>query len=643
MKKFVPTFLATHYRFLVLVPLVMLIMPNRGLTHDTRIYVFSILRRLHETQFANDVLAQAGVQSDYTIYPRLVEPLYQVLSPWAASTVLLVLGQLIWFAGVLALVGKFTRDSTATFYGLLAAILLPATYFGFTVLAYAEPFATPRIFVEGLTFWALWCYFNRAYVTTGVLVALALALHPIMGLVTAGLIAVVLLQEDRLWWWVFGAAVVAGAAAVLGGGIVPLERITASLSGDWLTVVQERAKYLFVSQWPVKDWARILLAVSVLLPLGALAAGWQRRLIIAAAVVAAGGLLVAFLGADVLHNVLLSQMQTSRAIWFAYLFGNIGVGIVVVDMYRRSEADGDFFLFAYALAWTVDHVLWPIPGLAIGLIFSALAYLRISGRMAGIPSVARRLVYLVSLIGLAFLVYFRIKFWLDPDNRVDAFAPNDSYLGIVGLTQAELLFVLFLVFVAVRLRLKLPAVVPIALTLALTVWAGHVWDRRNLENRGLEGGYAAADLIAQIPPGSQVYWEGNAKGAWFLLGRPNYFGDVVGAGSVFSEGLAKVFLKRSRIIFAIDGIEYVDIWRSVDTIAAHSHRALKFKKLTRSDLVQACVDAPELDFLMLSREVDGAYLSVWYPRFRGADAAPAGTSGPPSARPMYLYRCADLR
>ena len=136
------------------------------------------------------------------------------------------------------------------------------------------------------------------------------------------------------------------------------------VEGEWLDVVETRTRYLFLSEWPTKDWARILLAISFTVPMIAIYAGWRRRLIVAALVVGGSGLFVSFIGTDILHNVLLSQVQTSRADLVCVSFGQCRLWCRrCTNLYRKSEEDGDAFFFLYVLAWTIGHILWPVPGL----------------------------------------------------------------------------------------------------------------------------------------------------------------------------------------------------------------------------------------------------------------------------------------
>lgn len=644
MKKLQEHFDGARSYHLALLPLILLMFPFRGIVHDTRLYVFDILNRTQNGVFVNDLLAVGGTQDKYTLFSYIAAPLYQVFSPWVATALLYAVGQIIWFSGIIALVSKITADGKTAFFGLLSVVLLPALYFGFSVLSYGEPFATPRLFVEGLTFWSLWCFFNRAYVVSGLLVVVAMTLHPIMGLIAAALIIGILLQESRRWWLVFGLGSIAGLALALGSGLVPHERLTATLDGDWLRVVQQRAKYLYLAEWLTKDWARILLAVSVTVPLAALYTGWRRRLIVSAWIVGGAGLLVSFVGTDLLHNVLLSQVQTSRTIWFVYLLGNVGLGVVVANLYKKSEADGDALLFLYVLAWMVTHILWPVPGLILGLAASSLAHLRITEKIVGIPSLLRRLIYMSSLILLAGLLFFRLKFWLVPENRGAIFSDSEAFLGLSGFTHAELVVVALVIFSVSRMRLEIPASVTKGLLILLAVWSIFVWDRRSMETRGLEGGFDVAVLVEHIPEGAQVYWEGSAKGAWFLLGRPSYFASIQGAGTVFAEPLAEEFWRRSLIVHELDGVDYVDIWHAFKTQEEREAWSEVQKELDRNDLVTACTNAPELDFMVLTRKVDGAYLADWYPQVnaRAPDAPPVrGEMLPEKSR--YLYRCADFR
>ena len=644
MKNFLKSYYSSKYYYFLLLPIALLMFPHKGIVHDTRLYVFDILNIAQDGIFANDVLAIVGTQDKYTLFAYLVAPLYKILSPWAATSVVFIVGQIVWFSGIFSLVGKIAGTQKVAFYALLSAFLLPTQYFGFSVLSYGEGFATPRLFVEGLTFWSLWCFFNRRYLISALLVLAAISLHPIMGLIIAALLVATLLQEGRRWWWIFGSLSVAGAVVILAGGAVPLERLTAVLQGDWLLVVQERAKYLYVGEWRNKDWARIIMAVSLTVPLIVICAGWQRRLVIAAWVVGASGLLVSFIGTDLMHNVLVSQVQASRAVWFTYLLGNIGLGIVIAHMYGKSEEDGDVFFFLYILAWTVTHLVLPVPGMILGVIASGLTFLRLRGNIAGIPSIFRRLIYILSALLFAWLIYLRVTVWLKPDALADVFAKSDSFLGLAGFTQIELAIVVFVIFAIIRLRVNVPASLTKGLLVLLALWSIFVWDRRSANDRGLEGDYAADTLREHIPEGAQVYWEGNVKGPWLLLRRPSYFSDSQGAGAVFSEALAAEYLKRSRVVAALDDVDYVRIWRPFKTREEYQERLIAKKELRRDDLVNVCTIDAELDFMMLTRAVDGAYVMVWQPwtppqlaeaQSKAADMTPAYS--------LYLYRCADFR
>jgi hypothetical protein len=282
--------------------------------------------------------------------------------------------------------------------------------------------------------------------------------------------------------------------------------------------------------------------------------------------------------------------------------------------------------------------------LIVGLIASGLAYLRFADKISGIPSLFRRFIYVLTVFLLFWMIVFRVKFWLLPGNFEAMFADTGGFVGIKGFSQVELAVIVFIVFAVVRLRLKIPTYATKAVLILLAVWAVFVWDRRSADDRGLEGAYLAEPLLEQIPAGAQVYWEGNTKGAWLLLGRPSYFADAQGAGVVFSEALAVEYRKRAQIIQAIDGVEYVDIWRPFDTNDEYQERLKVHKSLRRSDLVAVCLSAPELDFLMLTRQVEGAYLVEWLRQTVDQGTGDSQTvSDTDSEVRLFLYRCADFR
>ncbi|NNE82791.1 MAG: hypothetical protein HKN28_02360, partial [Alphaproteobacteria bacterium] len=283
-------------------------------------------------------------------------------------------------------------------------------------------------------------------------------------------------------------------------------------------------------------------------------------------------------------------------------------------------------------------------GAVVGVIASALAYLRFADKIAGIPSLFRRLIYVLTGFLFFGMVVFRVKFWLLPGSLEAVFADTGGYVGLQGFSQIEIALIVFIVFAVVRLRLKVPAYATKALLILLAIWSIFVWDRRSADNRGLEGAYLADSLLEQIPEGAQVYWEGTVKGAWFLLGRPSYFADIQGAGAVFSQALAVEYLKRARIIQAIDDVEYVDIWRPFDTNEEYQERLKVQKSLRRSELVDVCLSAPELDFLVLTRQVEGAYMAEWLRRTVDQGAGDSQTvSDADSEVRLFLYRCADFR
>ena len=243
------------------------------------------------------------------------------------------------------------------------------------------------------------------------------------------------------------------------------------------------------------------------------------------------------------------------------------------------------------------------------------------------------------------MIFFRAKFWLKSYNFDAAFQDVGPFLGVAGLSQVEVLLVVLVIFAIARLRLQISPFVTAALLISLTVWAVFIWDRRDTDSRGLDGDYRAETLADYIPEDAQVYWESDVKGAWYLLGRASYFALEQGAGVVFSKDLAVEFLRRSKTIHAVDGVDYVDIWRRNETIEQTLTRYRVNKELARSDLAAACGAEPELDFLVLTRRVEGAYVTVWYPRSsdRGAGATPQSASQLLPTDPYFLYRCADFR
>src|SRR5687768_8565425 len=309
--------------------------PYLGIVHDGILYAAQALARADAAIFRDDVYFRWGSQDRYTLFSPLFAWLVARLGlgpahlALAASALCLFLAAS--FAAVRALVPAGLRG-----YAMLLIAVSAGQYGPPPIFRMAEPFVSPRPPAEAAPLLALALLFTGRRGWALALLAACALLHPLVAL--AGLV---------YWWihallaggsrpWLLAMAVIPLGAAAAGLG--PFGQLFAVFDAQWLEVVFEINRHLFVTRWTLFDWSRVAFDLAVLFAAVRLSDGTARAAFGAALLATVAVLAATLVGADLLHNVLITNLQPWRALWIAHWLALAGLPIVALRLWNEGPA-----------------------------------------------------------------------------------------------------------------------------------------------------------------------------------------------------------------------------------------------------------------------------------------------------------------
>ena len=355
-----------------------------GLVHDARLYAIQALRVLRSEDFANDLFFAFGSQDAWTLFPEIHALFISALGVAWTGLSLTLAAQALWVSGACTLFAPVARSGAGAFWGLAALVALTPDFGEEKFFHYGEGFLTARLFAEALTLWAL-ALGTRPRLLSGLLVAIAAALHPIYGSIGAGALLLVWTFHDRRW----GVLLLGGFAGAIGlaiGGVRPLSGLLHTMDADWRAVVDQVNSIYLPLSWSAYAFAGIVLDV-IALGVGSLvAARASRPLLTSILAVALGGLLASAF-ADASNNLLLIQLQPSRALWLLAAAANFCMGMAAYALWSRENGGTALALLGAGFCGQT----FPYVALALALPGAWLAYRLLAASSPAVPHGPSRL------------------------------------------------------------------------------------------------------------------------------------------------------------------------------------------------------------------------------------------------------------
>ena len=611
---------------LLIAALWMLARPYRGVRHDAVLYVGQTLARLMPDSIGHDLFLVFGSQDRYSIFSRIMAPLAQWLGVANSQTVMLFVCEIAFVGGCWLLMAdlpsRFLR-----WCAMLALVAVSHTYGGDGRVSFAEPFLTARVVAEPLLLLGMVMLLRGRLAAAAAITLLAAAVHPLITLPVLATGWIYLCLGDKRWLW--GIAAVAVAAVLGAVGIAPFDALWHRYDPDWLAVVKVANSLVFMANNTMRDWAPLALDVVVLLLAARRLAGSPTaRLIKAILICTLAFTLLWGIGADVLSNVLLTELQVWRVFWLTHLLALLLMPMLMQDFWARGGVGrwctAALVLAVVAVTANLDTgwlcVLWCL--LPIGLTRSAVPIT---------PGILR-LATLVTLLaaGIVTLLVgwqtFRVVATLG--DRFNGASGLQILMGLTAITASVGYAVLRGLAAGGRWRIASAAVV-----LALVAMGLGSWDQRSDWQRFVENGLEEKGLPFEglIPPTATVYWDDSLFEPWMLLHRPQFYDPLQGAGALFNRANALEFEARRKLIAPL--LVQKDLCNTIAGLTGADVSAPGACAPDAKVIRDICKTPGHPDFLVVRTAADAAPdtgVASW--NYRPAD--------PKHARSYRLYSCA---
>jgi len=586
--------------------------PYFGIRHDARIYVGRAEADLGRNGMAHDLMFAHDGQSKFSAFGALFRPLVEHLGSAPAAMLATGAGLAVWLVAAVVLLSRLC-EGAALWAGVIALGVFPGFYAG--VLAYAEPFVTPRLFAEALVCLSLALVVDRRWIAAGALLVAAAALHPIMTLPGLAVFGVMLVLQDRRWLALAAAGLVCALAAAV-AGLPLISRLVTPLDPAWLAMLKHRSAYLFPTLWSDGSWLMLARQTVTLILAATLIGGRARQLAIAALVVGAGGVLASILA----PTLLMVQMQPWRGQWLVAVLSTALLPFALARLWRDGSG-GKAAAALLAVAWGAPDPAW-LGAACAGM---ALAY-RLVPQARNLSPAAARIAWIGAGLALARTAFVAVAAGAINIQNVGFDNLITRMLLAQGLAIAgTALAVLAVVRADAASRL---AGRPVSVALAALALVGAVlaWDAQDGWTRARDRSAGAAALRAQLPAG-EIFWLGGdgRSGPW--TDRPEWWSVNEGASSVFDRTLAMEWARRHALL--------VRAGLATRRIEMFESATKNRPKLSAAALAMVCAAprGPAGIIAPLDRTTADA---------RGLAAGTWRTPAAPKSGPFLIFRCAAV-
>jgi hypothetical protein len=608
--------------------------PYIGIWHDSLLYAAQAFSRLHPDVFHHDIFFLFGSQDSFTIF----SPAYATAIQWfglnLANIILLILSHIAWIYSAYNLFRKFINE-TIGWFGIALVFTMPAMYGGHGIFSYAESFLSPRVFSEALVMIALSAVLqDRILISFGALLVATL-LHPLVAI--AGIFAVTfyLFLNDFRWLLLplIGIAII---FAFSYWEVEPFIGLAQIMNGEWFEIVREANIYVFPSSWRLMDWNRFAFDAMVVAFSSIIFQNRKRFMIIAIGLTGIAGVVVSLIGADLLNNVFIIQLQTWRTAWLLHVLSHFSIAQIAGRLWSSKNR---FILYSLFLSAWFAIQFNTFVSLIIGSLATVLTIMDLNGRLSKVFQPACLIsIFITVLLGISFtaipiiLTFFRWQILLQPD----LFRLAVELLKTPPILSVIACFMLW--FFLIKNKTQITFAIGIA-SILLTVGT-ITWDRRDLWNRYIENFSGLTyPFKTSIPYNSNVYWKDDLKSSWLLLQRANYLSLGQAAGLLFSQKTAATFASRKASINSVLGP--ID---SMSSVIDHASFKNEQPQVTPASIFDSCFAAPDLDFLILTSGVQNLYIEKWQAPFDKQEIIFInGVYKKRVFQEYYLYDCRVIR
>ncbi|MCL4745317.1 MAG: hypothetical protein KJZ83_07875 [Burkholderiaceae bacterium] len=568
--------------------------PYRGIVHDSILYSFQAIASAVPERFSDDLYLRFGSQEDFSLYTPFLSLVIRLTDIETANLIVTIAGQILWIVGAGLLVRAVCHTPERRFLAFATLLLMPAAYGGLGVFSYAEHFQTPRIFAEGIALAGIAMAVRCAWRRSTALLALAMLVHPLMAL-PAVAVAFLLAARGRPALWLLPLVALAASIALAAADVQPFLRIRQTINGDWWDAVVQRSGFALMSRWTLPDIFLILVQFIVAGLIYWRGDGVERKLVRALTITVVVALLVNFVAADLLHNLLVLNLQFYRATWLLGVIANILAGALLPRLYAERDRVSAALLVGLAL-YALEHFFPLMIALALPQLALASAALWARHRMGSISrAMGAALIILTWLTTLCAIALIAVYLEQAIAVRLQA------RLWVYGLLASSV--------IAASLFVIGRSNSAIALTTCAIAVGISIYDQESPWQRlARSDDRPPRELMSIIEHAKNVYWESGMDYSWFALGRTQYFSCAQGTGSMFYERTALEYVRRGRALAALGTLDF-----AADESGFCFRSGVREQHATpgQEALRHACQSLPDLDLIVLLSEIRDAPRLTW--------------------------------
>lgn len=604
--------------------------PYWGIMHDAVLYAGQALKHLYPETYSRDVFFLYGSQDDYTLFSPIYARLIELVGLGQAAMLITLAGMLAWCYAAWRLACNWPGASRWLFLFLLA--VMPLKFAGNELLAAAEAFAVPRLWADALALLACALWIERRFAWALLAWALAMLMHPLMAL--AGITFIFFYEARPGWRWAaafFAGVLVASLLALAGAPL--FGRLFQPMDPEWFELVYERTSlYMFPTAWGVREYNVMIFHATALLWAASLMDDARlRKILLAACATGLAGWLVAIVGGDWLHSVLVLQVQPWRTLWLMYVVGWGAVAWLVLKLWGPAR----FAVLGLAAAWFLREYSGGLLLLLVLVLYwqrhrlGANLVRLLEGGLA--LAIVLYLVWTAMDASTAYLAVYpedRRTLWEAMLGWRDKLNHDDSVLTLAAAIFAYWVW-----------RQGARPLLGVLLVLVAFLAYGRFWDLRSEETKTLESGELLGNTPFNklIPPTATVYWLEGLQATWLLLGRASYFSHHQSAGLLFSRELTMELYRRHLQVKPLGGqASEFRLRKRKEAFAAMFDKSKYIEPATLPALRSACSD-PKLDFVILPKRYEPWAMAAWFTPYASSGFGDGVSNG------IYLYSCATLR
>ena len=598
--------------------------PYLGLRHDGILYLGQTLHHRFPGLLDSDLFFAFGSQDRFSWFAVALARLQNALGLTASQILVLGVSHAA-FLGATVMLVRPLLNARELWLGLVALAVMSHYYGGLGLLSFTENFVTARTAAEPLALaaLALWCSGRRAWAVAAIVPAFLM--HPLMALPVVMVWWCWLVGEDRRWAWL--AALGPVALLLAAAGIGPFALLLGRMDPDWRELAEVHNRMVFIHLWETLDAMKLAVDVGVLAVAARTLGPMAARLCVSVLGATALGFTVSLVGADLLHNPLITGLQLWRVQWLAHLLALALLPALLMRAWSSRPIDQVVTLACALLVLGVNG--WWETSWAFGLVCAAAVLARRRAVTLSPRATSwTRAALAAALVALSLALLMRTLQELQAqevefDPSLMAWALAKVPTVSLGLAAAVL-----------WLARTWPAQALAALALAVVVaWGTAVWDRRPQWVRYIEQSQPGSHpFSAHIPKGANVYWPGNRgpkatelAAVWAALGRPSYFSYDQGGGIVFHRQTAMAFKARQDVLGPV--LVQREICQLMESLTRQPGSAPEPCPISTEVLDELCAQPQGPDYIVLPQGVWRDPLASW-------------TFEVPSRRSTYsLHRC----